>query len=56
MEGTVQSIEVAAPPQFVYEVALDLETYPEWARGQVGDVIEEDEYGRPTVAASPSTR
>lgn len=48
MEGTVQSIEVSAEAQLVYEVALDLEAYPEWATGvkQV-DVIEDDELGRP---------
>ena len=28
MEGTVQSIEVSAPPQHVYEVALDLVSLP----------------------------
>lgn len=51
MEGTVQSIEVSAAPQLVYEVALDLEAYPEWAIGvkQV-DVLEEDEHGRPIRA------
>ncbi|CAN5279291.1 SRPBCC family protein [soil metagenome] len=49
MEGTVQSIEVSAPPQLVYEVALDLEAYPEWATGvkQV-EILEEDEDGRPS--------
>lgn len=48
MEGTVQSIEVSAGPQLVYEAALDLEAYPEWATGvkQV-DILEEDEHGRP---------
>jgi uncharacterized membrane protein len=52
MEGTVQSIEVSAPPQLVYEVALDLEAYPEWATGVKSvDVVEEDEQGRPLRAA-----
>ena len=48
MEGTVQSIEVSADPQAIYEVALDLDAYPEWATGvkQV-DIESEDEYGRP---------
>jgi uncharacterized membrane protein len=51
MEGTVQSIEVSAPPQLVYEVALDLESYPEWATGVKSvDVAEEDEHGRPVRA------
>jgi uncharacterized membrane protein len=48
MEGTVQSIEVSAPAQHVYEVALDLDAYPEWATGvKTVDILEEDEYGRP---------
>ncbi|MCP4305292.1 MAG: cyclase [bacterium] len=48
MEGTVQSIEVSADAQTIYEVALDLDAYPEWATGvkQV-EIEEEDEYGRP---------
>ncbi len=48
MEGTVQRIEVSADPQHIYEVALDLEAYPEWASGvkQV-EILEEDEHGRP---------
>ena len=51
MDGTVQKIEVNAPQQFVYETALDLETYPNWAGGvKAVTVVEEDEYGRPTVA------
>lgn len=49
MEGTVQRIEVSAEPQHVYEVALDLEAYPEWANGvKEVDILEEDEQGRPT--------
>ncbi len=48
MEGTVQSIEVSADPQHVYEVALDLEAYPDWANAVKSvDILEEDEYGRP---------
>ena len=48
MEGTVQSIEVSAEPQTIYEVALDLDAYPEWATGvKEVDIHEEDEYGRP---------
>lgn len=51
MEGTVQRIEVSAPPQQVYNVALDLDAYPEWA-GQVRsvEILDEDEYGRPLKA------
>ncbi len=48
MEGTVQSIEVSADAQTIYEVALDLDAYPEWATGvKEVDIEEEDEYGRP---------
>lgn len=48
MEGTVQSIEVSAPPQTVYEVALDLEEYPQWVTGvKEVDILEEDEHERP---------
>jgi len=51
MEGTVQRIEVSAPAQAVYEVALDLEAYPEWAAGvRSVEVTGEDDYGRPTTA------
>jgi uncharacterized membrane protein len=49
MEGTVQRIEVSADPQHIYEVALDLEAYPDWANGvKEVDILEEDEHGRPT--------
>lgn len=52
VEGTVQKVEVSAEPQHVYEVALDLEAYPEWAGGvKAVSIIEEDEYGRPAQAA-----
>lgn len=51
MEGTVQRIEVSADPQYVYEVALDLEAYPDWAGGVKSvEVTEEDELGRPMTA------
>jgi ribosome-associated toxin RatA of RatAB toxin-antitoxin module len=51
VEGTVQKVEVSADPQHVYEVALDLEAYPEWAGGVKSVAItEEDEYGRPAKA------
>lgn len=52
MEGTVQSIEVSADAQIVYEVALDLDAYPEWATGvKEVEIDEEDEFGRPTKAS-----
>lgn len=48
MEGTVQSIEVSADAQTIFEVALDLDAYPEWATGvKEVEIEEEDEYGRP---------
>ena len=48
MEGTVQSIEVSADVQTIYEVALDLESYPEWATGvKEVEIEEEDGEGRP---------
>lgn len=48
MEGTVQSIEVSADAQTIYEVALDLDAYPEWATGvKEVEIEEEDEFGRP---------
>lgn len=51
MEGTVQRIEVSADPQRVYEIAVDLEAYPEWATGvKSAKVVETDDKGRPTVA------
>ena len=51
VEGTVQSIEVSAAPQHVFEVALDLEAYPEWVTAcESADVLEEDDLGRPTRA------
>lgn len=52
MEGTVQSIEVSADVQTIYEVALDLDAYPEWATGVKEVEIEEvDELGRPSRVA-----
>ncbi len=51
VEGTVQSVEVSAEPQHVYEVALDIELYPEWAGGVKSvSILEEDEHGRPHKA------
>lgn len=48
MEGTVQSIEVSAPPAVVHDVALALEEYPDWVTGVKSvDVTEVDAEGRP---------
>lgn len=50
VEGTVQRVEVSTEPQHVYDVALDLEAYPEWAGGVKSvSITEEDEYGRPST-------
>ncbi len=47
-EGTVQSIEIGAPPEFIFEVLADLESYPEWitAMREV-EILERDGDGRP---------
>lgn len=51
MEGTVQTIDVSAEPQRIYEIAIDLEAYPDWAKGvKFARVTEVDDQGRPTVA------
>ena len=51
VEGTGQKVEINAAPQHVYEVALDLEAYTEWADGVKSvAVTSEDEYGRPATA------
>ncbi len=51
MEGTIQKIEVSVDPQRIYEIALDIEAYPEWAAGVKSvNVVEVDDQGRPTVA------
>lgn len=50
VEGTVQRVEVSARPQHVYDVALDLEAYPEWAGGVKSvSIATEDEHGRPAA-------
>ena len=51
-ESTVQSIEIDADPADIFAVAVDIETYPEWASGvkQV-EVLETDEEGWPHRAA-----
>ena len=51
MEGTVQRIEVSIEPQLVYEIALDLEAYPEWAAGVRSVSVDEvDDDQRPVSA------
>jgi uncharacterized membrane protein len=50
-EGTVQSIEIPASPEFIFEVLSDLENYPEWitAMRQV-EILERDGDNRPRRA------
>ena len=50
-QSTVQTIEIDAPPARCFEVAVDVEAYPEWAGGvrQVS-VHERDAHGRPVRA------
>lgn len=51
MEGTIRSIETSAPPEVLFEVAADLDRYPEWATGvNRVEVLERDEDGRPKRA------
>ncbi len=52
MEGTIRSTETSAPPEVVFGVASDLETYPEWATGVVEVVVlDRDDADRPLRAA-----
>jgi uncharacterized membrane protein len=50
-EGTVQSIEIPASRDFIFEVLADLELYPEWitAMREV-EILERDEDNRPKRA------
>jgi uncharacterized membrane protein len=51
MEGTVRTSEAAAEPEAVFAVAVDLESYPEWADGVTNvEVLERDAVGRPRRA------
>jgi ribosome-associated toxin RatA of RatAB toxin-antitoxin module len=48
VDGTLQSIEIKAPPEAVFAVASDVASYPEWATGvKSTEVLETDEKGRP---------
>lgn len=51
-ESTVHSIEIDAPAAACFEVAADVESYPEWASGvKRVEVLERDSEGRPHRAA-----
>lgn len=46
-----ESITIDAPPEDVYAVIIDLESYPEWAEGMKAvEVLERDDQGRPVRA------
>jgi ribosome-associated toxin RatA of RatAB toxin-antitoxin module len=47
-ETATETITILAPPEAVWEIAVDIERYPEWAH-DVKDVVitERDELGRP---------
>ena len=50
-EGTVQTIQVSAPAETVFEVAADVGRFPEWATGvRETEVLAENEEGYPTRA------
>jgi ribosome-associated toxin RatA of RatAB toxin-antitoxin module len=47
-EGTVQSIEIPATPEAIFDVLADLERYPEWITAmRTVDVLDQDADGMP---------
>lgn len=50
-DGTVQTIEIAAPPEAVFAVAADVTAYTEWADGvRDVEILESDADDRPRRA------
>jgi len=50
-EGTVQTIQVDAPSEVVFDVAAHVELFPEWATGvRETEVLEANEDGNPVRA------
>ena len=50
-EGTVKTIEVAAPAEVVFDVAAHVGRFPEWATGvRETEVLEENDDGTPARA------
>lgn len=51
-ESTVQSIEIDAPAMACFDVAADVESYPQWAAGvKEVEILERDDLGRARRAA-----
>lgn len=51
-ESTVQSIEIDAPAMACFDVAADVESYPQWAAGvKEVEILERDELARARRAA-----
>jgi ribosome-associated toxin RatA of RatAB toxin-antitoxin module len=49
-EQATERTTIDAPPEKVYEVALDIERYPEWARDiKEVAILESDDQGRPSL-------
>jgi ribosome-associated toxin RatA of RatAB toxin-antitoxin module len=49
-EQATERTTIAAPPDQVYAIALDIERYPEWAEDiKEAEVVERDPDGRPLV-------
>jgi ribosome-associated toxin RatA of RatAB toxin-antitoxin module len=47
-EQATERTTIGAPPDLVYETALDIERYPEWAQDiKEATVVERDDQGRP---------
>ena len=47
-EQATERTTIAAPPELVYETALDIERYPEWAQDiKEATIVERDDEGRP---------
>ena len=51
-DHALERTEILAPPARCYEVARDIERYPDWAPDlKAANVVERDEEGRPSLVA-----